>query len=498
MTPLRAGANASIWVMALGYFLFYAPYSAAVKATSKGLWPGVEGQLSRIEILPGFFLGAALVLFSFIAFSGWWRHVPERQVFGITARWPRRLTALSGVGTAAIIAATTLAYTFHGISIVFALLLMRGGVLIMAPLVDALFGRQVERNSWIGLSLSLVAVGIALADQNSYVLSTAAVLNLAFYYTGYIARLQCITALVKAEEPAARPRFFVEEQLTSMTLLLLGCAGLVLFGVGENTTAAQLFQYPTLLIGVLYGCLFLFGSMIYMDTRENCFCVPINRCSSVLAGLVASVAMIHLLDQPPISNAQFLAAGVIILAILALGQPALSRAARQNTDEAAAPVRKLLLFVCDGNTSRSPIAEAICRSELAARFGLAGQAGAAEIQSAGLNPTPDRPLAPNAALALTELGVEVNDHRSRKLTDDMVKSADLIYCMTDEQRTELISRFPDAAGRTHCLDPDREIENPSGGTPEVFHSVARHIRASVLRRLEEFTLASGAAEVPVR
>ena len=51
---------------------------------------------------------------------------------------------ISGVATAVIIGTTTLNYTFVGISILFALLLMRGGVLILAPIVDTLLGRQVR------------------------------------------------------------------------------------------------------------------------------------------------------------------------------------------------------------------------------------------------------------------------------------------------------------------------------------------------------------------
>ena len=52
---------------------------------------------------------------------------------------------ISGVATAVIIGTTTLNYTFVGISILFALLLMRGGVLILAPVVDTLLGRQGPR-----------------------------------------------------------------------------------------------------------------------------------------------------------------------------------------------------------------------------------------------------------------------------------------------------------------------------------------------------------------
>ena len=99
---------------------------------------------------------------------------------------PDLWTTLSGLGTAAIIATTTLAYTFQGVSIVFALLLMRGGVLILAPLVDSQSGREVDWYSRTALVLSLAAVAIALADTRGYVLGVAALLNLALYLCGYV------------------------------------------------------------------------------------------------------------------------------------------------------------------------------------------------------------------------------------------------------------------------------------------------------------------------
>ena len=69
---------------------------------------------------------------------------------------------ISGVATAVIIGATTLNYTFVGFSILFALLLMRGGVLILAPVVDILLGRRVRSSSCIALGLSFAALAIKI------------------------------------------------------------------------------------------------------------------------------------------------------------------------------------------------------------------------------------------------------------------------------------------------------------------------------------------------
>ena len=95
-----------------------------------------------------------MVLLIFVTGGGGWGCIDRRRVFGLMVPVVRGRTLISGVATAVIIATTTLNYTFVGISILLALLLMRGGVLILAPVVDTLLGRPVDASSWIALGLS--------------------------------------------------------------------------------------------------------------------------------------------------------------------------------------------------------------------------------------------------------------------------------------------------------------------------------------------------------
>src|SRR4051794_19951783 len=114
-----------IWLFALGYFVAYTPYAALVKAMSAGRLPGLAG-IDGLVILPSALAGTVLVLPMAILALGWWRYI----------RMPSRAMIISGFGTALIIATTTLAYAFHGISVLFALLLLRGGMLVIAPITD--------------------------------------------------------------------------------------------------------------------------------------------------------------------------------------------------------------------------------------------------------------------------------------------------------------------------------------------------------------------------
>src|SRR5262245_51564438 len=134
--------------LAVGYFLFYAPYSALAKILSQGLLPGVGGPIAGLELLPVTALGTLAGVGLFLGLSGWWRHAQRRRVLGAEIPWVGRETLAAAFWHALIIGATTLNYTFAGVSILFMLLLMRGGVLILSPVIDSARGRRVQRSSW--------------------------------------------------------------------------------------------------------------------------------------------------------------------------------------------------------------------------------------------------------------------------------------------------------------------------------------------------------------
>lgn len=292
-----------VWLFAFGYFAAYAPYAALIKLVTPG---GIHSP-AGFDLLPATIAGTLIVMPVLIALMGWWKYfrIPDRHIL------------ISGTGTALIIACTTLAYTFRGVSIVLALLLMRGGVLVLAPLVDAAFGRRVRWFSWVALALSLLAVFIALRDAGSYTLTTVALLNLGCYFCGYVLRLPCMTHAAKIQDDDVTRRYFVSEAVVALTVLGAIGLGLVLSGRGGAlfTTPALA---PALMIGALYAVLYIFGTLIYLDRRENTFCIPLNRAASLLSGVVAGFALQSDFGFGAIPASQLWAAGVIGLALMML------------------------------------------------------------------------------------------------------------------------------------------------------------------------------------
>src|SRR5262249_36044107 len=151
--------------------------------------------------------------------GGGWRYLERRRVLGLSVPVVRARMLLSGAATAVIIGTTTLNYTFVGISILFALLLMRGGVLILAPGVDTLPGRRVRASSWGALGLSFVALGIAFAEVGGYQMTLIAGLNIAAYLIGYCVRIPNMTQIAKSHDPTANIRYFTEETLVAALAL---------------------------------------------------------------------------------------------------------------------------------------------------------------------------------------------------------------------------------------------------------------------------------------
>ncbi len=494
-------SDLSIWFFAFGYFAFYAPYSALTKLLSNGSLAGYQdAPVAGLVLLPATLIAAVSFVCCCLTMLGWWRYAEFHNVLGLRLPVPGLWTTVSGLGTAAIIATTTLAFTFNGVSILLALLLMRGGVLIMSPLVDFAFRRRVHWYSWAALLLSLSAVTWALVNTASAALTFAALVNLLCYLAGYAARLQSMTRVAKRDKQTVTRRYFVEEQIVSMPVLILVPLAVAVFGDGEASAALRTgftmllsrssSLLPAFAIGILYGCLFMFGSLIYLDRRENTFCIPINRSSSLLAGIVASFALASLFGQPPAATSQLIGAGLIIAALVILVLPtAAPQADLAPAPPGRTPAASLVLFVCGSNTSRSPMAEALCRHLMAAMdrdtSGWA-EPQAVEIKSVGLKATAGAPLTAEANSALQAIGVAAPRHGAQALTDDMVRQADAIFCMTEAQRHWLVSRFPEAEMTAHRLNPDHDILDPSGLGPAVFRQCAEMIRAALLLRLPEF------------
>jgi protein-tyrosine phosphatase len=108
-----------------------------------------------------------------------------------------------------------------------------------------------------------------------------------------------------------------------------------------------------------------------------------------------------------------------------------------------------LLFVCTGNLCRSPVAERLTLAKAEQALGPA--AATVRVRSAGVGTTDGRPMDPNSARALADLGGRPEAFLSRQIQPGDAVGADLTLTMTGQHRHQVLKRSPRALRRTFTL-----------------------------------------------
>ena len=141
---------------------------------------------------------------------------------------------------------------------------------------------------------------------------------------------------------------------------------------------------------------------------------------------------------------------------------------------------KTLLFVCTGNTCRSPMAEGIARQVLADN-------GNWRIVSAGTGAINGQPPSPNAVKAMRLSGVDISGHRSQMVNARLVEEATLIVGLTRSHVDNLLYLYPQASTKTFTLGQfdtrlrpkDQDIADPIGGSIDEYLSCRDQIKSGI-------------------
>ncbi|RSD27142.1 low molecular weight protein arginine phosphatase [Mesobacillus subterraneus] len=140
-----------------------------------------------------------------------------------------------------------------------------------------------------------------------------------------------------------------------------------------------------------------------------------------------------------------------------------------------------ILFVCTGNTCRSPMAEAILKSK---------EIPGVEVKSAGVYAPNGAEASLNAKIVLEENNIS-HDHRSSTLTKEQIEWATLVLTMTQSHKQLILSQYPQAADKTFTLKEFAEVKenldvaDPFGGNEQIYREAFQEIQESIERILDK-------------
>lgn len=134
-----------------------------------------------------------------------------------------------------------------------------------------------------------------------------------------------------------------------------------------------------------------------------------------------------------------------------------------------------ILLVCTGNTCRSPMASVLLENIWSKRL----PEKEIKIKSAGLFTGDGLPASSEAIEVMQEYGLDLSNHKSRQITEDLVKEADIILTMTNSHLFAMLEMFPDYAPIiftiSEYINHDGEVEDPYGRGIEAYHTTAQEL-----------------------
>ncbi|KUO61971.1 MAG: hypothetical protein APF84_04880 [Gracilibacter sp. BRH_c7a] len=134
-----------------------------------------------------------------------------------------------------------------------------------------------------------------------------------------------------------------------------------------------------------------------------------------------------------------------------------------------------ILFVCTGNTCRSPLAQGLATHYLPESF---------EISSSGISAYEGQPVSENAVQALKEKKIDIRNNKAVKLHEKLLRDADYVFAMTKKHEHYLVNAYPEFRSKITRLGDfvgcNKDISDPWGGSLDDYKDCAKELEEMLL------------------
>ena len=142
-----------------------------------------------------------------------------------------------------------------------------------------------------------------------------------------------------------------------------------------------------------------------------------------------------------------------------------------------------IIFICTGNTCRSPMAKIIAEAE----FKKAGIK--ASLFSAGVAVYTEAPASEHAINIAYENGLDLSGHISQPVTEDILLSADLALTMTNHHKSRLLNIYPDCSNKIFTIceytGTNGDVSDPFGGDKQEYEECFGQLRGLIEKLAEK-------------
>jgi len=353
MFKSEEGSSRQLIQFCIGYFVLYVITGISVKYFLGSPAQGFPGMI-EINYLVYNTIGGNLLALVVVLLFRWYRMESNSYSVFLGKKIPSELLYIipSGICTAVVIPTTTLMYTLP-ISVMVAMVIMRGSIIVISRIIDAIQIKQGilhkkvfwEENVAVIFAVFAVAANLVNLKPGSFDFlgSTAAMSILTAYLIAYSIRIYIMNYYKNTRGKGVKQdnkAFFAIEQIAATITMLT--AGLILFYATDlfGWTAKQLLQFRQAFItpdslwgwamfsGLAFGLLAFFSVFIFMfKGRTATFAGLVNRLTSLIAGTAATLIFAIVFGGKYPVTEDWITLGFIFIAVAFLTKAEKKRAA---------------------------------------------------------------------------------------------------------------------------------------------------------------------------